>query len=343
MGKLVILLVCCFLAGEATFSFLQQRKAELSIDPAPGWNADHHLSDYLPDLKGSYADSVIYENVGENPGGTVFIMAGTHPNESGTFEVIRYLLEKGQVEQGRLIVLPVANRSASSATAPGYGYPMSNPLLVGARLTNPLEQWPDPPIYREPAGNTPLSTEEARNLNRCYPGRRNGSTTERVAYAITRLLEQEQVDWAFDLHEASVTYPTNQTYIVSEKDEDLAFLASLSLSDTGEDMHVEVAPASLRGFSYNEWSRIENVHAFLLEVPTPEIDRVPGVMTTKMIVSGQDPFLQKMAEKGYGWGYGMSLAERTKLELDALMMVLEIGGAMDSTKAVSIHFPLFDN
>jgi len=47
----------------------------------PGVTRTAHLSDYFPDLKGEYSDSTIYFLESENPGGTVFLLGGTHPNE----------------------------------------------------------------------------------------------------------------------------------------------------------------------------------------------------------------------------------------------------------------------
>ena len=42
----------------------------------------------------------------------------------------------------------------------------------GARVTNPVHQWPDPQVYMHAGSGQALSGSETRNLNRAYPGPR---------------------------------------------------------------------------------------------------------------------------------------------------------------------------
>lgn len=345
--KIVILVAAALIAAAAGKDFLLQRKFDLDIEPSNSFSYTRRLSYYEPLLEGTAADSEIYFFDSGKPGGTLYIQGGTHPNESAGIISAILAIENLELDSGRVIILPVANRSALTCTLPGYGYMDffrigEKTFPVGSRVANPLDQWPDPPIYIHYPSGQGLSYEDARNLNRNFPGRK-GSLIEITCSAIMQLLEQENVDWAFDLHEASITYPTNYCYIAPEKSADIAMLASMMLADAGIPIRTEFSEMSLMGYTHKEWAEIEGVYPFLIEAPTPVIDRTPGAMTETLLLSGKDEFLLRMAEKGYTTipydKDGYSLDFRCGLHLEAVGKAMEIAAMLYPEKAVGYSLP----
>ena len=151
----------------------------------------------------------------------------THPNEPAGYIAAVLFLERAQVQKGRLIVIPFANNTAFTHNSPQEGYPQYIRFLLpdgsvrtfryGSRDTNSVYQWPDPDIYvHEPSGQR-LAGSEMRNLNRAYPGQPHGVITQRIAFAILELIRKEDVDLAFDLHEASPEYPVVNAIVAHER------------------------------------------------------------------------------------------------------------------------------
>src|SRR5690606_38825221 len=140
----------------------------------------------------------VYVLEGKQPGATVLVLGGTHPDEFAGFMAAVLLVERAEVEQGRLIVIPQANASGFTHNQPGEGHPAyieietpggTRRFRLGARATNPVHQWPDPDVYVQASGQQ-LSGSETRNLNRAYPGRPDGTLTEQIAYAIVQLIKE---------------------------------------------------------------------------------------------------------------------------------------------------------
>lgn len=296
------------LAGLAGASFCYSRCFKETARPSACLSGVGHLSDYNANLKGTAADSSIFFFDSGAGGDTVFIAGGTHPNESASILSAILIVENIRIQRGRVIVLPVANASALSNTLPGFAYPKKYGIAtrcgvrffkVGSRVSNPLDQWPDPPLFVQYDSGQRLSQEDSRNLNRNYPGRPEGTLTEEVGDAVMNLLEKENVKYAFDLHEASITYPANDVYVVSENSADSAMLASMILAERGIPIHVEISSPNLCGYSHREWSRNVGLQVYLIEAPTPFIERMPGVVDENLLVRGQDEFLAKVAEKGF--------------------------------------------
>ncbi|MER9851950.1 succinylglutamate desuccinylase/aspartoacylase family protein [Mesorhizobium sp. M0106] len=122
-------------------------------------------------------------NRGEGP--RVLITGGNHGNELEGPLVSRRLIEWLPEAQtcGRIIVLPVLN-----------------PLAV--------EEW---------SRNTPL---DGLNLNRVFPGRADGSVTQRIADAVSRVL-LPMADIVFDLHSFGPTWelpPAATTHPIADPD-----------------------------------------------------------------------------------------------------------------------------
>lgn len=338
----------------SSFCFLRERETYDTFCPSSSYSHTIHLSNYDPSLLGTRADSPIFVFDSGIPGESVFIMGGTHPNESGGILSSIVIMENIDVEKGRVYVMPVANMSAYSVTLPGYAYPESYTIRtswgektykVGSRIASPLDQWPDPPFYIHYPSRQGLSYEEARNINRTFPGRNDGSLLERASNAVMTFLQVEDIDYAFDLHEASITYPVNQTIVAPESSFDIAYLASLLLEEEGVELSVEATSESNKGYTHLEWSRIEGLCPFLIEVPTAFIDRTPGAMTPSLITKGRDEFLYKVASYGFaGVDYpkeGIDISRRVATHVVTVDRCLEVAGMLKGEEGVSISLPSY--
>ena len=352
--KILILTTAIIIAIFAGKEFYSLRYAYDSFVASENLTKVTSLSAYEPSLAGSRGDSPIYIFDSGVEGGTVLVVGGTHPNESAGILSSYILMENLEISKGRIIVLPIGNYSAATTGLSGFGYPSSYSLetpwgqkmfRVGSRLANPLDQWPDPPIFTQYPFGTRLCYEDTRNLNRNYPGRSEGTLIEKVGSAIMKLIQQENVNFAFDLHEASITYPTNNALIVPEKSADITFLSSLLLAEEGVNINVAISGKALQGLSHQEWGRNEGTFPFLIEVPTPFIDRITGPMTEALITEGRDEFLIKMSDLGFTTiNYdeeGFSLAYRCALHLSSMAKVVSVGSMMFPEYEVIASWPGF--
>lgn len=353
--RIVILIIAALISAAASTEFIALRHYSDSFVPSDSFSHIGYLSDYESSLKGTYADSPIYFFDSGVEGGTLFYMSGTHPNESAAILSSYLLMENLVLEKGRVIVLPISNYSASTNAYNGYGYPSYYSITtdwgvkkykIGSRLTNPLDQWPDPPVFKQYPTGQGLCYEDARNSNRSYPGRDNGVLTERVGLAIMNLLETEDVDFAFDLHEASISYPVNNTYVVPEKSEDIAFLSMMMLEAKGINIGVELSSVTTKGYSHSNWGDIDGVYPFLIEVPTPFIERITGPLTENTVIYGTDEFLEKVSDKGYtGVEFdenGYPIEYRVGLHLSAVKEAIDIGSMMIPEAEIIAYWPGFE-
>jgi hypothetical protein len=251
------------------------------VRPAAGWKTAA-LCDYDKGVARTPGDTPVYVFEGEQPGGTVLVAGGTHGNELAGYMAATLLVERARATRGRLIVVPHANNSAASYVEKSWRGPASFAITTasgvrtfrfGTRLTNPAHQGdPDPPKYRHPASAEDLDGKEARNLDRAYPGKPDGNLTERIAYAITGMIRREQVDVAFDFHEAGVNSRLAMMIVANPKNIDLGAAAVLALE--GQDLAMKLEPSSpgFRGLSHREWGDHTPARAFLFETPSPAFD-----------------------------------------------------------------------
>ncbi len=350
LHKTLILAVALTIGGYAGCQFHIQRAWVDPVYVSPKVTKITSLGAYEPSLVGTVADSLVYIFDSGIEGATAFIMGGTHPNEPAGILSAYLLLEHMQVTRGRVIVLPIANASAATSGVVGNGtVPFftigQRTFRLGGRLVNPLDQWPDAPVYVQYPSGQHQGMEEIRNLNRAYPGRSNGTLIERVAHAITNLIQSEEVTYAFDLHEASVTYPINNTIITQEGSCDLAFLAQLLLEQEGLSMRVELASDSLQGYSYTQWAKLEGVQPFLIEVPNPSQDRISGPSTQELVTQGTDEFLLRASQAGFTGvpmdENGFPLEHRCALHLEAIKAILQAGSMVDPDHAIQATWPSY--
>lgn len=303
---LAFLLLAVALAAVSAPQFTRMRRADVVV-PGPGVTAVRALSDWSPRLGGTPVDTPVFEMRGAAPGGTVVVLGGTHGDETAGYLAAVVLVERARARTGRLLVLPRANASGFTHNVGQEGHPQEiviptpagdRRFTVGARATNPVDQWPDPQVYVHAASGQALSGSETRNLNRAYPGREDGTLTEQLACAITSLLRDERADLAIDLHEASPEYPVVNTMVAHQRAMDLAALANVALQERGVAIGLEASPEGLHGLSHREWGDATDALAVLVETTNPAQGRLRGRTDAALVTGGRDRFYTDLATRG---------------------------------------------
>lgn len=340
----LLTLIICFFSG---LRFLSMHQKE-AIFPSPSLSSQKMLSDYFLKLKDTSGDTEVFLFQGKEQGGNLLILGGTHPNEPAGFVTAVLLIENIQVKRGKVVIIPRANSSGFSHSDPQEGNPQRFFLearsgrrwfRLGSRLTNPIHQWPDPTTYRNPAGQN-LTGSEIRNLNRCYPGRKKGYLTEKVAYAIMELIKEEKIDFGLDLHESAPEYPVINAIVFHENSAELAALAQMELQVEGLELRLEASPANLRGLSHREWGDHAGIKAILLETPNASHGRLKGKTSPSLIVDGKDKNYTKAAR--LGWLFvpypeeGIPLKLRVARHLGAVEALLKSFAEPEPQKTIEI-------
>jgi len=295
-----------FLAAGA--DFYRSRNLKEAVVLGPGVTRMHRLGDYFAGIQGTINDCNLYFLEGRQPGATFLILGGTHAEEPAGRLAAWILTEHAVVDQGRLIVVLSANRSATTVTRVSGAYPPDYTIptpwggqkfRMGDRWTNPLDQWPDPEVFIHYPSRQNLAYVDIRNLNRTWPGRANGTLTERTCYAFMELIRNEKVDVVVDLHEAELQYPVISTIVAHEKGLELATMASMILSDEeGFRIGTEFSPKNLHGLSHREIGDYSEAASLLLEAPEPFLDATRGRTTRDLLLTGQDEFIVKAGQHG---------------------------------------------
>ena len=133
----------------------------------PGTRIDGHLRvGSMPDGTAVRLPVVLIN--GRYPGKTLYIQAISDGDELNGIAVIHKVLQTITPEQlrGKLIAVPLVNFHAFHTK----------------QALNPVDN---------------------RKMNRCFPGRRDGTSSERIAYHLFRRAIQ-QVDYCLDLHQGGV-------------------------------------------------------------------------------------------------------------------------------------------
>jgi predicted deacylase len=326
-------LVLAVLAG---LSFHRSRHLPEPVVAGPGVARVASLGDYFAPVKGTVNDAHVYILEGREPGGTVLLLGGTHAEEPAGRLASWIFAENAELARGRLLVVLTANRSGSTATRLGGAYPPDftiptpyggRTFRMGDRWSNPLDQWPDPEVYLHYPSRQQLAYVDIRNLNRAFPGRPNGTLTERTCYAITELIRRENVDIAIDFHEAELQYPVISTIVAHEKGADLAAAASMFISsDEGFAIGVENSPKALRGLSHREIGDATGAISLLLEAPEPFLDATRGRTDRALLLTGRDEFVVRAGKRGLlfekidekGWPIDVRVGRHTSTVLQIL-------------------------
>ena len=319
-------------------SFYGSRRLKEPVVAGPGITKVRKLSEFFRGIKGSINDANVYVLEGKKPGGSVLLLGGSHPEEPAGRLATWVLTENAVVEQGRVFILNSANRSATTVTRLGGAYPpdftIKTPwggqkFRMGDRWSNPLDQWPDPEVYVHYPSRQELAYVDVRNLNRTWPGRPDGTLTERTCYALTKLIDTEKIDIVIDLHEAELQYPVISAIVAHQKGADLAAMASMMISGSeGFEIGVEYSPEALHGLSHREIGDHTGAISLLLEAPEPFLDATRGRTDRELLLTGKDPFVVRAGKRGLlfekidekGWPIDVRVGRHTS----AILQILEV-------------------
>jgi hypothetical protein len=304
---LLAALALAFLAVSGK-GFYDHRRLQEPVVTGPGVTRIVKLSEYNPTIRGTVNDANLYVLEGREPGGTIFVFGGTHAEEPAGRLAAWLIVEQAVITRGRLIVALSANRSASTVTRPSAAYPATYTIptawggqtfRMGDRFTSPLDQWPDPEVFIHYPSGQYLAYVDVRNLNRAFPGRPNGTLTERTTWAYMEMIRREQVDVAIDLHEAELQYPVINTIVTHQKGQELATMISMTLTDLeGFNIGTEFSPLNLHGLTHREIGDHSPAVSLLFEAPEPFLDATRGRTNADVLLSGQDEFVVKAGKKG---------------------------------------------
>lgn len=373
--KIVILVIIAVFAVIAAVQFWQLRHYKETIVTSPYLTEVKWFSDYVPSLKGTWLDTPVFIFDSGVEGGTVFINGGPHPYEPASTMAAYLMIENMVVEKGKVIVVPRANYSGSTEGMCGDAYPMyfhvdtewgQEQFRIGDRYTNPLDQWPDPFTYINYPSGQNLAYQDIRNLNRVYPGRENGTITERAGYAVMEIIREEGVDISIDMHEAEILYPVTSTYVAPAKvldrehfletgemnyvepersSLDIAMMAAMNIDQFF--MKCASSPNALHGLSHREWADWSDSLTFLMETPEIFIDKITGPRTEALMYEGKDEFLQRVTDKGltyfpYDMEFGTPMWYRTARQLSGAMEVINWAGMFYDDLEVICSWPLYE-
>ena len=286
------------------------------------------LSDYVPSLAGTAMDSPVYflEPTTPSPGlPAVLILGGTHGNELAGTMAASLFISWARPVSSRLIVVPRANASAATwpdpdKPGPAYvaiqGSSGERRFRYGSRLTKPGDEiLPDPQAFF-PLGADPgkgLSGQEARNLNRNYPGDPSGSLSSRTAAAIFALIGKENVKAAFDFHEAGPSSGLAWDIVAHSKNIGYAAMGILAAGDNGVSMVLDQSREVHRGLSHREWGEGTQTAAYLIE--TLNMGQVAG---------GNPGFDHLGDAKAPLW-------KRVGIQIEIVLAILEAHSEMDES------------
>ncbi|MEN6311340.1 MAG: succinylglutamate desuccinylase [Acidobacteriota bacterium] len=350
LRKIAIAALGAVLAVFAGLSFYRSRHLAEPVVPGPGVARVARLGDYFPGVRGGINDANIYILEGQEPGGSVLILGGTHPEEPAGRLAAWILAENAVLAKGRLFVVLSANRSATTATRLGGAYPPDYTIptawggqtfRMGDRWSNPLDQWPDPEVYIHYPTRQQLAYMDIRNLNRAFPGRPGGTLTEETCWAITELIRKEKIDIEIDLHEAELQYPVISTIVAHEKGQDVAAVASMMISgNEGFAIGTEASPKALRGLSHREIGDHTDAVSLLLEAPEPFLDATRGRTGRELLLTGKDEFIVRAGKRGplfekideKGWPIDV----RVGRHCSAILQILETWSEDKPDKAIVV-------
>ena len=346
--KLVVCALGLVLLVASGASFWRSRRLPEPVVLGPGVTGVKLLSDWFEGVRGTANDCNVYILDSGVPGGTVVVLGGTHPEEPAGRLAAWLFAENAVVQEGRLIVVLSANRSATTVTRVGGAYPPDftiptdwggQTFRLGDRWSNPLDQWPDPEVYIHYPSRQYLAWVDIRNLNRAWPGRPDGTLTERTTYALMELVRQEGADILIDLHEAELQYPVISTIVTHERGQELATYVSMMISDMEFPLGMEYSPANLHGLSHREVGDFSDAVSLLFEAPEPFLDATRGRTTREQLLTGKDEFVVRAGQAGLlfekidenGW----PIAVRVGRHMSTILQTLESWTELNPERPVS--------
>lgn len=345
---MIIVITALFISGKA---FIEHRNFKEPVVASKSVTEVNTLGDYFAPLKDTVADCNIYVLDSGKPGATFLVIGGSHPEEPAANLAAEIFAENAVIEKGKLILAIRANRSASTVTRPGDGYPQfyhietawgEKKFRMGDRWTNPLDSWPDPEVYVHYPSGQMLAYMDIRNFNRTWPGKADGTITEQVNHAFMQVIDKENVDLFIDFHEAELEYPVISTIVAHESGQSIAAMSSMMLTDMEfeQPIGMEFSPKSLHGLSHREVGDHSDAISLLFETPEPFLDRVRGVTDEKLLLGGKDPFVQRAGEFGLLYESidedGWPIEVRVGRHCSTTLQVAEVWNQMNPGKEVII-------
>jgi len=355
LRRLALLIAIAAIVVAGTREIGELRAYRESVVASEALTRQVPLSTYFDGIRDTLMDAPVYVFDSGVPGGSVLILAGTHPYEPASPTMAYVVMENIKVSRGRVFVIPRASMSASSLGMLGNAYPAffrvrtpwgAKTYRIGDRETNPLDQWPDPFTFVHYPSRQNLAYQDSRNLNRAFPGRPDGNLTERTAFAITEMIRREKIDLTVDVHEASLGYPVVSTYVCHQRAEEMCMMAAMILSAEQFPMKTETSPKTLRGLTHREIGDFTDSFAVLMESPEPFIDKFVGPMTEDLMVTGRDEFEQTAADRGllytdYSIKTGASIDYRVARHLGGAAEIVKQMGEFYPAKRVDASWPTF--
>ncbi len=352
--KLAFLVLFLVLAGFASAEFKDLRYFKEKVVVSDAFTEKRMLSEWLTSLKGTWGDTPVYFYDSGKPGATVLIYGGAHPYEPAGTIAVYVIMENLQLTNGRFILVPRADMSASTEGILGNAYPQylhiptswgQQKYRIGDRETALIDQWPDPFTYVHYPSKQNLAYQDLRNFNRTFPGRPDGTLTERMSYAFMELIRNEKIDLVIDFHEASLMYPVVDTYVTHQRAEDVAMMAAM-MCQIEMPMKCEVSPKGLRGLTHREIGDYSDALCVLIETAEPFIDRVVGRVTEQLMIDGKDEFLERASEKGllytsYDISDAPTIDHRVARLLTASLELIKMYDQFYPDKAVEFWYPRF--
>lgn len=294
----ILLMLSIIISGTAA------AQGPILYDVRPGYGVTEvgWLSDYHAPLRNTPVDSRVYYLESGKPGATVVLLGGSHANEIAGIAAATLIIERAEVQAGRLIVIPYANSSGANSQderrpdVPTWSLLTESGTRIfpyGDRRTRLEDQGADPEVFVHYPTGLNLAGNEARNLNRNHPGKRDGTLTQQLAYSYLQLLIEEEASIAVDMHEAGVTSRLANMLIANPKNLELAVLAVVELEFDGVIMNVEHSSEDFRGLSHREWGDHTAAAAYLIETPNP--GQTPGREGSDVVYDSQNPLAKRVA------------------------------------------------
>ncbi len=358
IAVLVIAAVVAFVAGA---DFLRLHEKDNIYAGNPAITEVKKLSAYNENLLGTAGDTDVFVLDSGVPGGKALIYGGTHSNETAAVLSALTYIENAQVSQGTLYVIMQANQSAMSATIPlraqmehmTFTLPDGSirQVRMGSRLTNPVDQWPDPNYRLNSSGRVLKHGEvaEIRNLNRNHPGMEKGYLTEMVAYGIRQLIVQESIDLVFDGHEASPEFARVNYVIAHERAMDLGSTgilnatldAMISGNVEGYPFKIDLSGKASFGLSHRALGDNTKTFATLFETLNPVMGFCHDKVTEDLVKNGKSPNYARITELGLlNTGKmpanGSPIEQRTAYHMEISRQLISAMGELNQEKSVTV-------
>lgn len=310
---------------ELDISAIAKADAATAIDEVKNGTSDIAIVTYADyrAVRDTYTDlTVAKAEIEAVP--SILVMGGTHPNEPAGQLAATMFLENAKVKRGVLYVVNEVNRSAYTHSQPqeatSWYYELqtasgqTRTFKYGSRATNTVDQWPTPDVYTHSSGQQ-LSSSEVRNINRSYPGDEKGTYTEKLSYAITQLVLQNDITMVVDLHEASPEYITINAIVAHDDALELASDAKMWTLDDVMNIGVEVSPATLHGLTHRDLGDYTYAYVFLAETSNASQGKLRGKFSPDLITyKEKDKFYEYAKE--YDEKHGTKLLYAPAADID---------------------------